>query len=224
MRFDSKYLIRWGIPGWTIIFGFGLYFCLTYDFEQNLLNGSIQNSTDLLAIMFSLIVVSVPVGYLLHQAYFIFDFYDKRKKRKVIDEILNHYKDFEVPYNWDDLTLNEKYFFIEYEWHTSLLKMEDEQRNYIAGRYRYLLTTKHSLGVLRFSLGTVIFIIFAYQLLYLQFQHIWGCIIYLVLLLLFFVFSWFNFKYYSKNLNTIQGKFMQYIKKREQEKILKEIK
>ncbi len=122
MKFDNHHLVRWGIPGWTILFGFGIYIALTFNFKENLLNGLIKDSTDLLAVMFSLIVVSVPVGYLLHQIYFYFDFYSRRKKSKVIKDVLKYYQLFIKPPNWYRLTLNEQYFILEYEWHVSLLK------------------------------------------------------------------------------------------------------
>lgn len=211
MKFDNQYLVRWGIPGWTIIFGFGIYIALTFNFKESLLNGLIKDSAGLLAVMFSLIIVSVPLGYLLHQIYFYFDFYSKRKKTKVINDVLKHYQLFIKPPNWYRLTLNEKYFLLEYEWHVSLFKVEDGRRDYIAERYRYLLTTKHALGVLRFSLGIVIALVLGYQILYLQWEHLIGFILYSIFLLITFAITWLNFKYYSQNLNTIQGKFMEYL-------------
>lgn len=64
MSFETKYLIRWGIPGWVFIFWLFFYF----SFTQNNYSEFVKN----VPLLISLIVAGVPLGYLIYQIYFVF--------------------------------------------------------------------------------------------------------------------------------------------------------
>lgn len=64
MNFETKYLIRWGIPGWIMVMVLFPYFIVIY---FNFLSKHVSTASDLLAIGAVLTVLGVPLGYLLNQ-------------------------------------------------------------------------------------------------------------------------------------------------------------
>ncbi|WP_339201688.1 hypothetical protein [Peribacillus sp. FSL P2-0133] len=132
MNFDTKYLIRWGIPGWIMVMALLPYYIIIYfDFFSD----HVVNSSDLLAIGAVLTVLGVPLGYLLNQIHhsvfwvlpkLIFGSWSKyfNEELKVDDYIANH-------------------------------KNGAEKKE----RYRYLLTRKHELGGFMVSLFISAFVI-----------------------------------------------------------------
>ncbi|MGG3437001.1 hypothetical protein ABER96_08765 [Bacillus subtilis] len=68
MKFETKYLIRWGIPGWILIFW------LLYEFlflkGINPLDSKMADIKTGLTLLLSLTAIGVPIGYLLYQLYF----------------------------------------------------------------------------------------------------------------------------------------------------------
>ncbi|WP_186806738.1 BA5345 family protein [Priestia megaterium] len=68
MKFETKYLIRWGIPGWLLIFW--LFYEVLFLKKINPLETSLVNWKTGLTLLVSLAVIGVFVGYILHQVYF----------------------------------------------------------------------------------------------------------------------------------------------------------
>ncbi|MET3407129.1 hypothetical protein ABIC59_004595 [Priestia aryabhattai] len=70
MNIDTKYLIRWGIPGWVfILFGYTSYLSIGNNIKNSVFTGN-STVTQLLGILVSLGFVGVVFGYLMHQIYF----------------------------------------------------------------------------------------------------------------------------------------------------------
>lgn len=117
MNFDTKYLIRWGIPGWTMIMVLFPYLIITYydklEMKENF------NSTDFLAVGVVFTVLGVPLGHLLNQ--------------------IHHSITWVIPKIRKDKWL--EYFKEEIE--ADNIFAEDV---YKRERYRYLLSKKHEIG------------------------------------------------------------------------------
>lgn len=159
MNFEAKHLIRWGIPGWLFIFW--IFYGIVFLKGINPLNTNLLEITEGFTLLISLAVMGVPIGYLMHQIYFgiAWVLNKNRDFNKMADKIGENFPKHE---EWDDNT-NEKYFQIEYIWHTFLIKQKKEERDYIEGRYRHLLGTTHGIGSLFVSsimslTGTIIII------------------------------------------------------------------
>lgn len=204
MKFETKYMIRWGIPGWILIF-WAFYQTLFLrginPFESNLVN--ISKGFTLLV---SLTALGVPLGYLLHQMYFGL-IWVWNKKRKFADDFANELGEKLPKQTGWGTDKNEDYFQIEYVWHAMLLNQNSETRAYLEGRYRHLLSTVHSLGSLFVSSlisllvsGLIAFTfptkdaMFLYYFVGLAFQ------------IIVFIFSMANYVYYSNNLKAFQIK------------------
>lgn len=129
MNFETKYLIRWGIPGWIMMMIL-LPFFITIHFET--LANHVTTSSNLLALGAALTLLGVPLGYLLNQIHHsLFWVIPKRK-----GEQWKEYFDSEI-------LLDEK------------IKDKPEDKE----RYRYLLSRKHELGGITVSLAISAFVI-----------------------------------------------------------------
>ncbi len=122
VNFDTKYLIRWGIPGWIMIMILGPYLVLFYED----IRGILIKENVLLGMAAALTAIGVPLGYILGQLHHsimwvIVEFSFKKEHD-----------------NWS------KYF--EKELKLDKLFSEDKYGAKYQERYRYLLSKKHELG------------------------------------------------------------------------------
>lgn len=74
MNFDTKYLIRWGIPGWIFILILSLYFF--YFADEKALTEFANKNVFFVGITFALI--GIPVGYIFNQLHMYFDWVERR--------------------------------------------------------------------------------------------------------------------------------------------------
>ncbi|RHW38715.1 hypothetical protein D1B33_07530 [Lysinibacillus yapensis] len=118
MNFDTKYLIRWGIPGWTTVLTLFPYFFFT--FLDNFKGLFDLSAVDILTLGAALAFLGVPLGYVLNQVHHSIFW--------VIPKI--RYK------NWD------AYFKEEIKVDENHLSKNDFKKE----RYRYLLSKKHEIG------------------------------------------------------------------------------
>lgn len=171
MNFETKYLIRWGIPGWIMVMVLLPYFIIIY-FDS--LSKHVSSASDLLAIGAVLTVLGVPLGYLLNQIHhsvfwvlpkLIFGSWNKyfKEELKVDNYIANHAKGI-------------------------------EKQN----RYRYLLSRKHELGALTLSLFISGFVIGLSNCLG-KYHHHWSWWYFGIVTLLFFII-WLSRQYSSRNI------------------------
>ncbi|MCP3763885.1 hypothetical protein NLX67_16050 [Domibacillus sp. A3M-37] len=218
MNFETKYLIRWGIPGWVFI----LFSYVTYiSYENTTFLGTEFTVPQLLGILISLGFVGIVLGYLMHQIYFSLNWIFSKQSSKIMSKIIALIDD------EDDLGIRKHefdhhraYFTFEFYWQKQLLLIPEDKRNYIAERHRYLLTTIHGLGALVVSLGlsliSVGVIIFRHELNWFTFA-----IIFILGYLFFSVFQ--GFRYYSDNLIHFQANFINsFVKKELKEEKLRE--
>ncbi|MEC1613153.1 hypothetical protein P9D96_07970 [Bacillus mojavensis] len=211
MSFETKYLIRWGIPGWMLIFWIGTYFAIT---ETDYISAHLKFSEleKLIGIFISLSVFGVVIGYIIHHLYFVMNWI--YNKNRIFDNAIKRIKNFPESENWKDNNMND-YFHFEVIWHENLLKIEEEKRNYIVERYRYLLSTIHALGTVFVShfialLFTVIASVCKYGFSYpLSIAGVLG----IQVIILFITVA--SFRYYSANLNYFQGSFLNKMLKKE---------
>ncbi|MEK4566053.1 hypothetical protein MKX54_15405 [Alkalihalobacillus sp. FSL R5-0424] len=195
MSFETKYLIRWGIPGWTFITLLSLLMILN-DVSFSV---DIESTTNLLSITGVLTVLGVPLGYLFHQIYFAFSWVFLGNFKDVTKETTEHFS------NEIKKIFSGDYFKVEMAWHAILLDIEEtEKRDYIVDRYRHLLSNVHSLGVL--SLVFIIFNILTIVMLLINSNY--QNLIFLLVGLLLNVSSMINYRYYSKNKNFFMGNIM----------------
>lgn len=203
MNIDTKYLIRWGIPGWVFLMFVGSVL-IYYNFSA-LLKLQVDLSKAL-GLLVSLSFFGVPIGYLMHQVYFSFHWISK--KNRVFDRAVSlvDHNDWIKDSRWGKSNKRD-YFRFEYLWHVELMKLDTEKRDYIAERYRYLLSTIHGLGALTVSL-VFSAVIGGLAALY---ANDWNFNLFTILFIitaaiLAFV-TYKGFKYYSSNLNHFQGYF-----------------
>lgn len=118
MNFDTKYLIRWGIPGWIMVLTLFPYLFFTYlDHFKSIFKLS---AVDILTIGATLTFLGVPLGYVLNQVH--------HSLLWVIPKWWNVDWD---NYFQEEIDVDEK--------HLSVSKFKHE-------RYRYLLSKKHEIG------------------------------------------------------------------------------
>jgi hypothetical protein len=205
MKFETKYLIRWGIPGW--VFLFWIFIPIAFEYP-GVAKGLLQkaSTTKLLSSILASAVIGVIIGYLLHQSYFSFEWIRDSKRSflpkdfsPVVDKIKFRFKR-----DWGKDKIDD-YYFIEFLWHKELTKLEEHQRNYVAERYRHLLSTTHSLGVLSYSLITV----FTINLVFMIAWKNWFIAINLIILFVLGAMTLTNYRYYSRNTMNFMGYFLQ---------------
>lgn len=203
MNFETKYLIRWGIPGWVFI----LFSYVTYiSYEKTTFLGTKFTVPQLLGIMVSLGFVGIVLGYLMHQIYFSLNWIFSKQSSKILNKMMslinNKGKLGISQYEFDH---HKAYFTLEFYWQKQLLLIPEDKRNYISERYRYMLTTIHGLGALLVSIGLSIIsvgvIVWRHEI-----NFFTGAILLLLLYLCFSVFM--GFRYYSENLIHFQANFI----------------
>lgn len=176
MNFDTKHLVRWGIPGWIMIMVLGPYFIFSY--EEIL---KMSSSVNLIAVGAFLTVTGVPLGYLLNQIHHSLFWVSPRWKllsKSMKKGTWNQYFINEI--NMDEL------FFIN--------KVGGKKRE----RYQYLLSRKHELGGVTVSLGISVIVIFIFNCVS-RFHIVWPwlyciCVFFLCLVV------WNSRNYTSRNI------------------------
>jgi hypothetical protein len=204
MKFESKYLIRWGIPGWVFIFLVGLPLInIHYD---SLISKNFS-MPQILGLFASLALFGVPLGYLMHQFYFFVNWL--RRDHRTFDNALALVEKglFVEPECWKIDNVRD-YFYFEFIWQRELIKLDKEKREYISERYRHFLTTIHGLGSLLVSLITSL--IFNGYIIVKEYKELipWQFIVYLFIIVILIYSTLRTFNYYSKNLNHFQGFFL----------------
>lgn len=143
MNFDTKYLIRWGLPGWIFILYTAAYFI-----EKDSINiwAITKDSGQATVSILAAIPIGIVVGYLIYQLYFMMLWLNINAYKPVISEKALKKMGYAVP-------KKDSYFFIEFMWHRTLSKLDNpDEMNYLSERYRHLLTKKHESGSLFISL------------------------------------------------------------------------
>ncbi|MBY0214118.1 hypothetical protein [Priestia aryabhattai] len=207
MNIDTKYLIRWGIPGWVfILFGYTSYLSIGNNIKNSLFAGSFTVA-QLLGILVSLGFVGVVFGYLMHQIYFSLNWIFTNQSTKIMSKmngLVQNQEIFET--NNQESSPHAKYYKMEFNWQKQLLMLDEKKRTYIAERYAYLLSTIHGLGALLVSLVSsfIAVLVIAWS------HHILnGLMLFYILFLIYLGFSVYKgFKYYSENLNHFQANFL----------------
>jgi hypothetical protein len=198
MNFETKYLIRWGIPGWIFIFWLFFYFIFTKSNDVEVMKN--------LPLLVSLVVLGVPLGYLIYQIYFAW-FWTFRIKNSLSEFRMNLGERFSSDHSFGIIheNRNKDYFYLEHVWHSMLLEQEEEVRTYIEARYRYLLRTVHGIGTLFVSTASSLIIVVILLNMHIKtgepplFFYL-GSIVQVIVL----AASSINFRYYSDNLRAFQ--------------------
>lgn len=216
MNFDTKYLIRWGIPGWVLI----IFVCTMYAVREfNKINDLNLNIGNVVSFVVLIGFLGVTIGYLMHQIYFSFNWNGTNNKQKrIIDDVFLLIKDREDRdtiksynnHNWGE-NYHKDYYLYEFHWHKFLLDLGADERIYMEERYRHLLSTIHALGALRTALSTslivnILIVFITYESGELLKPFLIPFLILLTNAYLRFV-AHKGFSYYSANLNHFQGYF-----------------
>jgi hypothetical protein len=207
MNIETKYFLRWGIPGWVFILLVSIMGYLI--FHTNIKMDEV-NLIDFLGLLVSAGFVGVPVGYLFHQIYFSYNWLGNGR---IFDKAVELVEDKEkIKGNCWGQNGHLDYFRLEHVWQKELVKLQsDEKRTYLTERYRHLLTTIHGLGALwvalALSLGiNVLFSIYHFNNIGKMSLFFLGVLALFNLYLLIAVQK--GFVYYSDNLNYFQGHFL----------------
>ncbi|MCK0471406.1 hypothetical protein [Halalkalibacter sp. APA_J-10(15)] len=221
MNFDTKYLIRWGIPGWTLLIIVATMYTFN-NLDQVLKSSENIDIISLAGLLLSAGFIGVPIGYLCHQFYFsvnwifrfdvvitLFYFMKIRLLRKnatedsinlIKEEYRHKVQDGFKPYN------HSGYYHFEATWHEELIKLDADKRNYIAERYRHYLNTIHSLGALLSSLIIALLINLIFVLKVKEISNLGYASWTLLLLNCYLIVAVFaGFRYYSNNLIYFQA-------------------
>jgi hypothetical protein len=182
MNFETKYLIRWGIPGWIMILTLGPYLYIYYESARKV-------SVNLIAVGAILTVIGVPLGYLLNQIHHSLTWVIVRCK--IIHKIFK--KD-----NWDE------YFEKELKLDELFFKGDEGAKK--QERYRYLLSRKHELGGVTVSLGISLFTIFLINVCDGN-NKIWSWLYFIVVVILFFIIL-ISRNYSSRNVEKYFKKYL----------------
>ncbi|HAM79798.1 hypothetical protein [Ornithinibacillus bavariensis] len=189
MNFDSRYLIRWGMPGW--LFLLWVYTKFIIDGRIKLTDIDLQ-LTNILSNVLIFTVIGLIVGFIIYQIYFSLSWLNNGANNikytiNVLEKI-----DIKLPSN-----KLKKYYYTEYLWHSNIIKMDEYKMNYLAERYRHLLNKKHDLGSIMISLIICLPVSFAMITDAFSLYTVGYC--FLNLFILFTVIR--SFYYYSRNLD-----------------------
>ncbi|MED4126325.1 hypothetical protein P4641_20475 [Halalkalibacterium halodurans] len=216
INFESKYLIRLGIPGWIMMLVMAFNYIVINDKYIDLSEINIANLAGLTIIFLG---VGIPIGQLIYQIYFLFlwiyrnlldrftlllikiiIWFLRRVKLEEKSVKAKHFIDF---YN---TTNNESYFELEYRWHSTLSKLKNKERlQYVSERYQHLLGRVHELG----ALLTVLFFTAIIQ---------WGMAINYSsqtletsakILFILTIISCLNYWYFDRNVNYFRKRFLE---------------
>ncbi|MEC1024268.1 BA5345 family protein [Bacillus paralicheniformis] len=211
MNFETKYLIRWGIPGWVFLL------MSLWPFAIKELN--IDSPLNSISIIFSTAVIGIVIGYLIYQIYFAWDWLLSLIWRDFGEESKPPQKWYHFhSYNSARKNNAELYYKLEFQWQNELSKiMEEGRRDYIAKRFSHLLSTTHSLGALFWSLlmSLIVNVVhFIYSIVYINtIYYNMSLIINMFIILFILIPSFANQKYYSRNVNEFRKQFLEEFKK-----------
>ncbi|MCP3741449.1 hypothetical protein [Rossellomorea sp. BNER] len=142
MNFETRYLVRWGIPGWIFIILLSLYF-LIRDIESFTHSMPQGNGSTIVATGAILAVIGIPIGYLFNQLHHTLTFVLTRK--------FHGYKGWDEYFSFE--ARFENYFFT-YEVQRD--NEDSEQKTGIGEkileRYKYLLSRIHEIGSICFAI------------------------------------------------------------------------
>ncbi|WP_046128526.1 hypothetical protein [Bacillus thermotolerans] len=154
MNIDTKYIIRWGIPGWVfILFSYTSYISVDINSDKSIF---IKNFTipQLLGILVALGFIGIVLGYLMHQIYFSLNWIFSNQSSKIMGTMRGLIQSKEVFASQEqEKNTHEDYYMMEFHWHKYLLLLDEDKREYVARRYSYLLGTIHGLGALLVSIS-----------------------------------------------------------------------
>jgi len=182
LNFETKYLIRWGIPGWIMILSLGPYLYTYYEAARKL-------SENLIAIGAILTVVGVPLGYLLNQVHHSLTWVIIRYK--IIRKLFK--KD-----SWDE--------YFEKELQLDELFFKDDEGTKKQERYRYLLSRKHELGGVTVSLFISWFVVLLINTCGSN-NEMWSWVYFFVVFILFLIIL-ISRNYSSKNVEKYFKKYL----------------
>jgi hypothetical protein len=150
MNFDTRYLIRWGVPGWVFMIFSATYFFLR-DFQGTLDLFPFGSGTSIVAAGAILTVLGIPIGYLFNQIHHTLTFVILNDKgSRVIYEF----------FRWDD------YFKFEARFENYMFtynKENEDNGDKIHERYRYLLSRIHEIGGICFAIFFSEIILFIWE-------------------------------------------------------------
>lgn len=156
MNFDTKYLIRWGIPGWLFLISLVPLIMIKY---IDVLTSDFSNK-NLLVLGTFVTLAGVPIGYFFNQLHHLVCW--------VIPKLFEQ--------GW------EEYFRDEIKIDNLLAK---EKNGHYKERYRYLLSKKHEVGSVLFSFCGAFLIVF-FNLLSNEMSFFEFCYILILLILIIF--------------------------------------
>lgn len=138
MKFSTKHLIKWGIPGWIWI----LYLLATlFTFRQEKIMNLLTSYNNILGNALLFTVAGILIGYFIYLIYFVIEWVTGGNKEiKYTLDILKK-NDIKLPDNQGEI-----YYYVEYLWQSNLIKLDEYKMNYIANRYSHMLSKKHELG------------------------------------------------------------------------------
>lgn len=202
MNFESKHLIRYGIPGWIFIFWIALFYIVS-DYRYLITHLKLDQVGTLIGVFISLGVFGIVIGFILHYIYF---FLHWLISNKTVYSTVKMVQNYPKPISWRKSS-EKDYFHLEYTWYKELLKVNETSRTYLIERYRYMLSTIHTLGTMMFGhifSAMIIFLLGVMKNEYLSIE----CIIMCSLQLVIAVILHHSFAYYSRNLINFQGYFL----------------
>ncbi|MFJ5760728.1 hypothetical protein ACIQAA_16685 [Neobacillus sp. NPDC093182] len=188
MNFDTKHLVRWGIPGWILIMMLGPYIFFSYQQEIK----EMSKTINVLALGAFLTIIGVPLGYLLNQIHHSITWVLVRVK------ILNGmYK----KGTWDD--------YFEKELKLDEIFFKDEIGAKKKERYTYLLSRKHELGGVTVSLGLSSIVILIFKISE-KINGAWSWI-YLAVVIILFLIILLSRNYSSRNIDKYYKHYLESI-------------
>jgi O-antigen/teichoic acid export membrane protein len=193
VNFETKYLIRWGIPGWILMMVLGPFLFVIY--QANI--AKIADTISFLAIGAYLTVIGVPLGYMLnqihHSLFWVIRKFRFSMKIKRQDGWYDYFR--------QELKVEKIFYNSETPESLEVAKMKKE-------RYRYLLSRKHELGGVMISLLIASIVILGVMTIEHLYREWWACVYFFVTFFLFILISisrWYS----SKNIDKY---FEEYLK------------
>jgi hypothetical protein len=225
LNFEAKDLIKWGIPGWIFLTG-AIAFIVGID--HSILKQ--LKEYNMISIVFVSVGLGVPIGYVFNQTYFAFSWIIDIKKKgwlkekykpvlAVLDKKGFSPSEFLEVEHKKSILGSDLYFYIEAIWFQMLADFKNEneqnQRQYISKRYAYYLRKIHGLGVLIYSLISLIFfniltlwVIWKLDRVNIGNLDFYGVVFAFIVLVVFVISSLMTYNYYSRNLIAFQTQIL----------------
>jgi hypothetical protein len=180
MNFDTKHLIRWGIPGWVYLMG--IIFYIFADNPNYITDLKGKDGLSLAGLGAILAGLGVPIGYLIHQVSMFFGF---------VIWTPNKYKFFKEEYEVDNIIFN-----------------AEGKGEKIRDRYRHLLSRVHELRALKTSHALSFITVGLLALFYSDTVNV-PCIIVLSVNIIMFIIVHFNQKHFDENLDFFKKRIIE---------------